>query len=313
VVLGVAALVGVLGLASYLPVSGWASRWGATATEAAATMPGDDLIPATGSQSTRAVTITVPAAEVWPWLVQFGAGRGGLYSYDAAERMVGADIRNADRILPEHQHIAVGDTIWVTPEGYPANLVFKVADVQPQQALVIAATDDPRSRAVPEDHGWTWTFHLVDIDGQTTRLISRNRQTAAGPIASALSKTIVDPIGFVMERKTLVGIKARAEGTVSNDVVFFALLAVAGLLVVGLAATPRFPRGGRFLTAVLGAGALGLVLFIGYPTPWWSLLIVGAVAGVAVWLWPRTGRSPHRDGWSGVNRRRLAAASRRAS
>lgn len=201
----------------------------------------------------------------------------------------------------------------MTPEGYPANLVFKVAEVQPEQALVIAATDDPQSRAVPEDPGWTWTFQLIDIDGQTTRLISRNRQTAAGPIASALSKTIVDPIGFVMERKTLVGIKARAEGTVSNDVLFFALLAAAGLLVVGFAATPRFPRGVRFLIAVVGAGALGLVLFVGYPTPWWSLLIVGAVAGVAVRLWPRTGRSHHHYGWSGVNRRRLADASRRGT
>jgi hypothetical protein len=300
----------MLGLASYLPISGWASRWGATAAEAAASMPGDDLIPAAGSQSTRAVTISASAADVWPWLVQFGAGRGGLYSYDAAERMVGADIRNADRILAEHQHIAVGETIWVTPEGYPANLVFKVAEVQPKQALVIAATDDPQSRAVPEDPGWTWTFQLIAVDGQTTRLISRNRQSAAGPIASALSKTIVDPIGFAMERKTLVGIKARADGTVSNDVVFFALLAAAGLLVVGFAATPHFPRGVRVLIAVLGAGALGLVLFIGYPTPWWSLLIVGAVAGVAVWLWPRTGRNHDHDGWSGVNRRRLAAASR---
>jgi hypothetical protein len=181
--------------------------------------------------------------------------------------------------------------------------VFKVAEVQPKQALVIAATDDPQSREVPEDPGWTWTFQLIAVDGQTTRLISRNRQTAAGPIASALSKTIVDPIGFTMERKTLVGIKARADGTVSNDVAFFALLAAAGLLVAGFAATPRFPRGVRFLIVVLGAGALGLVLFIGYPTPWWSLLIAGAVVGVAAWLWPRTRRSHHHEGWSGVDQR----------
>lgn len=111
-VLGVAALVGMLGLASYLPISGWASRWGATAAEAADTMPGDGMIPAAGSQSTRAVTISAPAADVWPWLVQFGAGRGGLYSYDAAERMVGADIRNADRILPD-----INTSRWGTRSG----------------------------------------------------------------------------------------------------------------------------------------------------------------------------------------------------
>ena len=122
----VAAVVafGILAAATAAAVGNWASRWGATSAEGAAAMPGDELVGGRLAQSTRAVTIDAPPEKVWPWLVQFGAGRGGLYSYDAAERLLGIDLRNADRILPEDQHIAVGDTIWVTPEGYPANLVW---------------------------------------------------------------------------------------------------------------------------------------------------------------------------------------------
>ena len=53
-------------------------RWGATTQEAAGPLPGDEIIPAPRMQSTRAITISAPVAEVWPWLVQMGAGRGGF-------------------------------------------------------------------------------------------------------------------------------------------------------------------------------------------------------------------------------------------
>ena len=40
--------------------------------------------------ATRAVTVEAPVAEVWPWLAQIGQGRGGLYSYDGLENLLGA-------------------------------------------------------------------------------------------------------------------------------------------------------------------------------------------------------------------------------
>ncbi|WP_156910370.1 hypothetical protein [Nocardia mangyaensis] len=48
-------------------------------------MPGDDLLPRADIVSTRAVTIDVDAAAIWPWLAQFGPGRGGAYTYDWIE------------------------------------------------------------------------------------------------------------------------------------------------------------------------------------------------------------------------------------
>ena len=95
-------------------------RWGASTQEAAGPLPGDELVPTPRMQSTRAVTINAPAASVWPWLVQLGAGRGGMYSYDLLENAAGLGIHSADRILPEHQRLDVGDVIPLGPDvGIP--------------------------------------------------------------------------------------------------------------------------------------------------------------------------------------------------
>jgi hypothetical protein len=54
------------------------SRWGSTERERSAAWPGDDLIADPGFVWTNAVTIDRRAAEVWPWVLQLGQGRGGL-------------------------------------------------------------------------------------------------------------------------------------------------------------------------------------------------------------------------------------------
>ncbi|MBF6235457.1 SRPBCC family protein, partial [Nocardia farcinica] len=84
--------------------------WGATATEAAAPMPGDELLAAPDLMTTRAVTIAAEPAAIWPWLVQFGPGRGGAYTYDWIENLFGLNMHSADHILPQFQHVSVGDS-----------------------------------------------------------------------------------------------------------------------------------------------------------------------------------------------------------
>jgi hypothetical protein len=78
-------------------------RWGATAAEVARRLPGDELIPHPASVSTRAITIQAPVERVWPWVLQTGQERGGLYSYQWLENLFGSDIHNADRIMPAWQ------------------------------------------------------------------------------------------------------------------------------------------------------------------------------------------------------------------
>ena len=44
-------------------------------------LPGDQLVPKPHVQETRAITIDVPPATVWPWIVHLGGGRPGWYRW----------------------------------------------------------------------------------------------------------------------------------------------------------------------------------------------------------------------------------------
>ena len=58
------------------------------------------------------MTIRARPGQIWPWLAQMGAGRGGLYSYDWLDRLFGyTGASSSDDILPEFQDLAVGDVI----------------------------------------------------------------------------------------------------------------------------------------------------------------------------------------------------------
>ncbi len=97
----------------------WHMRLGATDAEVDRTLPGDHYIAHPRATATHVITINASAAEIWPWLVQIGQARGGFYSYDWLENLFGCDIRNADRILPEFQHLEVGDGVKLHPGAPP--------------------------------------------------------------------------------------------------------------------------------------------------------------------------------------------------
>ncbi len=178
----------------------WYSKWGATENEVNMSLPGDDQVPNPVLQSTRAITIQAPVSAVWPWLVQMGQGRGGLYSYERLENLVGCDMHNADRIMPEHQQLKVGDKIRLVPEG--RDPYFLVSAIEPDRAIILCGDDPPT----------TWAFILQAIDENATRLIVRWRQDYKPTLANVIGwRLVTDPITFVMERKLLQGIKARAE------------------------------------------------------------------------------------------------------
>jgi hypothetical protein len=185
----------------------WFNRWGATAAERARVLPGDALIPAPRLAYTRAITIKAPAADVWPWLVQMGQGRGGLYSYDGLENLVGCDIHSAAAILPAYQHLQVGDQIRFGPEGkqFPGQLVLAL---QPGRSILMCGLNPATRQA---DMSATWVFVLEEQADGTTRMLVRGRNRYAPGVASHLIWHLVEPVAFVMERRMLRGIKARAE------------------------------------------------------------------------------------------------------
>ena len=168
--------------------------WGATDSEAAARLPGDELLEHADGVSTRAIDIDAPAKAIWPWIAQMGpAPRGGAYTYDWIENLLGLDMHSVDHVLPEFQHPEVGDTI-----GYGANRM-RVERVEPEHVLAWRS----------EDGNWVWAFVLEDRRGKT-RLISRNRFRLR-TVATRLGMIPMEPASLVMERKMLFGIKQRAE------------------------------------------------------------------------------------------------------
>jgi hypothetical protein len=175
----------------------WVLGWGATAAERSTTLPGDEILDAAAIQTTRAVTVEAGVEHIWPWIVQMGPRpRAGVYTYDWIERMLGIDIENADRILPEFQTLAVGERFTLNESSG-----LTVRRVEPGRALVLQWT--------PNDA--TWTFALLPDGPTRTRLLSRNRIPGGGVGFWAGMVPFMEPGSLVMERKMLLGIKERAE------------------------------------------------------------------------------------------------------
>jgi hypothetical protein len=198
------AVVAALGALTILVAARpWAMRWGSTPAELGAALPGDDPALRVTYQIQHAVTIRAAPDRVWPWLVQLGEDRGGFYSYAVLERLVGLDVRNADRIHPEWQRLAVGDTVFATHVGWMRlrrRLGWRVAMVCPDTVLVL------------EKWG---AFVLVPLGRDSTRLIVRTRGGGADELAAValapLGFLLFEPVHFVMQREMLLTLKARAE------------------------------------------------------------------------------------------------------
>jgi hypothetical protein len=182
-------------------------RWGATDEESERPLPGDDLIENADITATRAITIRATAAQVWPWIAQLGQGRGGFYSYDFLENLVGCDIHSADRVVPEWQDVGVGDEVRFAPE-----VGLAVASLEQGRSLVLRGGVPIGNTPPPYDS--TWAFVLRDGPDKTTRLLVRERYA----YKRAWARLIVEPtevLSFVMSQKMLRGIKSRAERVVS--------------------------------------------------------------------------------------------------
>lgn len=131
--------------------------------------------------------------------VQIGYQRGGLYSYDWLDRLFGyLDRPSATRILPEFQQLAVGDRI---PLGHGPS--WPVAAAEPNRALVLDMRNMPGI-------DWVWQFGLYPVDETRTQLVSRSR-VRARTLSARLITYAIEPAGFLMTRRMLLGLKQRAE------------------------------------------------------------------------------------------------------
>jgi len=206
-------MVTAAGGAAALQASHLRRNWGATAEEVTAALPGDELVPDPAEQTTIAVTVHAPAEEAWAWLVQMGQDRGGMYSYDWLENLIGLDIHTTDEIREEWQHLSPGDRVVVVPEGYgpiPAGYSFRVARVDPGRTLVL--------RQSPPEHPWNgvWSFHLLSGADGRCRLLARSRTEVAQQLAARVAGRVMEPVTLLMTRRMLHGIKEHAERRASG-------------------------------------------------------------------------------------------------
>jgi hypothetical protein len=181
-----------------------ALHWGATTEESRDHLPGDEIVPDPGLVATRAITIEAPPEDVWSWLVQIGADRGGFYSYDRLENLAGCRLHSADSVVEDWQHLAPGDVVRLHPK-----VALTVASVDPGRSLVLHAAptpDDPK--AAPYD--FTWSFVMRRHPHRATRLVTRERFA----YTHRWSPLLVEPVSAassVMSRKMLRGIRDRSE------------------------------------------------------------------------------------------------------
>jgi hypothetical protein len=177
---------------------GWHLRWGATASEVACSMAGDDLLARARYRSTRAIEINAAPDAVWPWLVQVGCLRAGWYSNDLLDNLARP---SATTILPGLQHLATGQWVPMAPSPPTDRTALKVHSFAVNEWLLWTKPDS------------TWSWQLTPTPSGGTRLVTRIRATYdwRRPVTALFGVLLMELGDFAMLRRMLRGIKARAE------------------------------------------------------------------------------------------------------
>jgi hypothetical protein len=183
-------------------------HWGTRKTEATDPLPGDELVPNPKWSYTLGIDVAASPEAIWPWIAQIGQRRGGFYSYQTLENLVGCKIRNTTELLPEYQHPEVGEKVYLHPTAPP----LRIEIVDPPHALVLFGS--PADVVAEQSWGvWTWQFIVRSGSAGKSRLLTRGRSDFSPGWATRLAfgRFPVEPITFVMSRKMLLEIKRLAE------------------------------------------------------------------------------------------------------
>ena len=192
---GVAMALGAATAAYLLFIRPWQLRWGATDEELERPMPGDEVVERPTFNATRALTIEARPQEIWPWIVQIGMTRAGWYSYDLLDNLGRPSAR---RILPQFQNLKVGDVIPMSPDG--------------KQGPYVKDFEQDRWMLWWDGKGgMSWVWGLYPVDEARTRLITRVCLHYDWRSSSILFHMLVEFTDIVMMRKSMLGIKERAE------------------------------------------------------------------------------------------------------
>jgi hypothetical protein len=236
-------------------------------------MPGDNLLPFI--ISTRSITINAPASEVWDWLIQLGADRGGFYSYWFIEQPLGYNFRAQKRIEPEFKDMKVGRIVRASLDQSESAVEynFPVISVERGKYFVLK--------------NWG-CFLLNEIDAGHTRLIVRTHRERLSGLVDYLDNIFMMPLHYIMERRMLIGIKARAEAgpgmpfSSTPDMIWFLAVCLSLISIIVLLILSQ--RLITILLAVLYSTLWLLTLFILEPVPVYSVLLFALLLATLLWL-----------------------------
>ncbi len=176
-----------------------AERWGTPDADVERPMPGDRLAVSPTYEMTLTRVVRARPQDIWPWLLQLGFRRGGLYSYDWLDRLFGfLDRPSARVLLPEFQHLEPGDVI---PVGRGAG--FPVRAVDAGHSLLLGGQEGTT--------GWSWEIALEPLDAGQTRIISRSRGQVPQTPGARFFIALLGPAAFLMTRRMLIGLAMRGE------------------------------------------------------------------------------------------------------
>ncbi len=240
--------------------------WGATKEEANMTLIGDELAPII--ISTRAISINAPMSEVWQWIIQLGADRGGFFSYTFIEKALGYEARSAEPV-PEFQDIEVGRIIPVSIDESKSLIKynFRVVAVEPGESIVI------------ENWG---ALVLQKMDAQRTRFIVRTHGQALPNLKSKIGDFLGMAAHYIMERRMMLGFKAQAEAGAGVHLsalpdnlwllgIFLSALGILVILFLNASIT-------SFLFAAVYSTLWLLTLMVLDPKPIFSLMLLLVIA-----------------------------------
>jgi hypothetical protein len=206
ILLGLFLATAVMVAANLLLLWPWMQTWGATNEEINAGLPGDDLVTVANIRTTKGITIQASPRQIYPWLLQLGVDRGGMYSYDRLENIFGLNVHTTEQIIPAYQDVQVGDFWRFTPKDYVLNPGpgLYVRRLVENEAVILCFGMEGKPEEPCID---SWQFVLVPQEDGSTRLLLRSNMA----IKPELPIKLTYYIQFIMERKMMLTLRERAE------------------------------------------------------------------------------------------------------
>jgi hypothetical protein len=184
----------------------WMRTWGATEAEINAVLPGDEIVPQANIRATKGITVQAPPQAIYPWLLQIGVDRGGMYSYDWLENLFGLNVHTTEQIVPEYQNVQIGDFWRFTPQDYvlsPGPGLYVQQLIENEAVLLCFGVEGKPNEPCIN----TWQFVLAPQADGSTRLLLRSNMAIEQEAPIKLTYFVQ----FIMERKMLLTLRELAE------------------------------------------------------------------------------------------------------